>query len=92
MPRQPLNHVSLVPPPPSKAKRNRAWENQNPTVSYRLPLVLRDQITSLAKAELITSSELVRYLLEYSLSQVNAGNLPLEPQLQTGKFTLFPEN
>ena len=81
---------AVLPPPPSQAKRNRNWETNQQTASYRIPTELRDRITSIAKEELITTSELVRYLLEYGLDAYAANKLSIQPVLRTGKYTLYP--
>lgn len=83
--------LTVLPPPPSQAKRNRKWEQHQKTASYRIPTELRDMITSIASDNLITTSELVRFFLEHALTLYNSGSLRINPQLRTGKYTLFPK-
>ena len=90
--------AAMLPPPPSKAKRNREWERAQRAgefvqITYRrIPRAVRDQITETAKAQRVTTDEVARAFLEYALRAYQAGDLELSPSLRTGRFTLFPEN
>lgn len=78
---------------PSQAKRNREWEQANKVTGFRgLPLALLSELKAVAADLGVTISELARALLEYGLAALRRGDLVLQPQLKTGRMTLYPEN
>ncbi|RPI64502.1 MAG: hypothetical protein EHM48_00695 [Planctomycetaceae bacterium] len=90
--------AAFLPPPPSRAKRNRNWEASQRSgdfvqVSYRhLPRDLRDAVTDIAQTRCVTSDEVARAFLEFALQAYQDGRLTLMPKLKTGRLTLFGEN
>lgn len=81
----------VVPPPPSKAQRNRDWEKNQTKATYRIPVDLRNRVTKLSKDLGVSTGDLARALLEFGLESYERGDLVLRPELRPGRFTLFPE-
>jgi len=71
---------------PAQPVRDRSWERSNPTVSYRLPLRLRDEITRRASQMGVSTSDLCWSLLEYALANIE--EIEFDKRLVTGRFTL----
>lgn len=98
MPRQQATiPTAKIPPPASKARRNRDFEKASRTgefrqVSFRhIPLELRDDFTALALNYRVTVDELGRFALEYFLESVRKGAVEISPDFSRGKQSLYPE-
>lgn len=74
---------------PSRAKRDRTWERNNPTTAYRIPATLRDALKTIAQAEGITADDLARFALERFVDQYNAGEVTLQKHVKA-RYTLYP--
>ncbi len=81
-----------IPPPRSKAKRNREWEKAHAVVAYRgIPEELQAEIKRIAEKELgVPLGEVARAFLEHGLAAYRAGDLRLAAKPVTGRLTLFP--
>lgn len=79
---------------PSKAKRDRSWEQQfrGKTVTFRdIPPRLRQRLNCVAAELGVTASEVGRAFLEYGLGAYERGELELRPEQAVGKLTLYLE-
>ena len=89
--------AAILPPPPSQAMRNRRWEKQQRSdgycqVSYRkVPTDLRDAIREIAQEHYLRVDDIGRLFLEYALAAYQAGEIELNPVIERGRLTLFPE-
>jgi predicted DNA-binding protein len=89
--------AAMLPPPPSAAKRARAWETEQRkkvgVVTYRgVPAELQQRINELAQRNYVPAGEVARLLLEHALEALEAGKIAVNPVLEKGRLTLFPEN
>ena len=80
---------------PSKSSRNRSWEKkqrqQVGVVTYRgIPKDLNETIKDVAAELGVPIGDVVRAFLEDALNNYKAGKLDLDPELVTGRYTLFP--
>lgn len=80
---------------PVKPRRNRNWEKEQRestgVVTYRgVPKSLNERIKAIAAENGVPIGDVVRAFLESALSDYKAGNLDLNPELVTGRYTLFP--
>lgn len=77
-------------------KRARAWEDRERAagrvpVSFRhIPVLLRDEIKTIAAARGLRVGEVARLFLEHGLAAFTAGELPIEPVVEDGRLTLYP--
>mgnify|MGYP000877820347 CR=1 FL=1 len=88
--KQPLD---LIPVASEKPKRNRDWDRAHrpEKVTYRgIPKRLQETITELAASLNVPRDELVRALLEYSLTDLGANRLLLVAHPKAQRMTLFP--
>jgi hypothetical protein len=85
---------SMIPPPPSKAKRNRHWdaEHKNITAYRGIDPDVANQVRDLAERLDVPIGEVAQALLAHALEEYQSGRLELHPALKTGKFTLFHGN
>ena len=77
---------------PSRAKRNREWEQRNKPRSYRyIPDEVHAQVVALAKQMHVPTGEVVRALLEYGLEAFEEGRLEFRPHPRNVvSMTLYP--
>jgi hypothetical protein len=80
---------------PSKGSRNRSWEKEQRqqvgVVTYRgIPKPLNERIKTVASELGVPIGDVVRAFLERSLNDYKDGKLNLDPELVTGRYTLFP--
>lgn len=74
-----------------RKKRGRQYERSNPTVSFRgIPTDINEQIVALAEEQRVMAGEIVDILLDFGLTCVERGTLPLEPRPKATRMTLFP--
>ncbi len=98
-----------VPPSPEKPKtileqlrppekqptplRNRAWEKQHPSMTYRLvPQEVREAVKEIAVNLECTADLVAGTLLEYARICYQRGDLRLQPQPTPRGLRLYPEN
>ena len=75
---------------PSEAKRNRQWDAQHPTKSYRgIPEEVDAALRDIAAELNVNKGEVARAFLEHALHAYRQGDLVLQPQFRTGRMTLF---
>ena len=85
---------ALLPPPPTRAKRNRAWEKKHNVdlVHYRgVPRNVQEEVIAIASDLGVTVGEVARAMLEHGITSYKAGKMLLHPEVTTGKVTLFPQ-
>ena len=83
----------VMPVAARKKKRCRDWENRNPQVCYRgVSAYLHQELKDIASEIGIKLDDVVRAFLKYGLNLMHEDRLMLEPQLDCGKLTLYPEN
>ncbi len=90
--RQPLD---FIPSASMKKKRSRQWEaeHRQETVTYRgIPKTVLSEILSLSTSLAVPRDEVVRALLEFSLSHYHNGVLQMVAYPRAQRMTLFPEN
>lgn len=80
---------------PNKPKRDRNWEkSQRETtgvVTYRgIPKSLNDKVKTVAAELGVPIGDVVRAFLESGLNDYKSGEINLDPELVTGRYTLFP--
>lgn len=80
---------------PTKASRNRTWEKKQRqkigVVTYRgVPKSLNERVKHVATELGVPIGDVVRAFLERALDDYKAGNLNLDPELVTGRYTLYP--
>lgn len=86
--------AAYIPPPASKAKRDRSWEREHNqgAVTYRgIPAELRQAIKATAEELGVPVDQVARVFLEYGLAGYRSGQLALRPQLRKARYTLFSE-
>jgi hypothetical protein len=91
IPRQPLD---LIPTANLKKKRSRQWEkdHHNETVTYRgIPRTVMADLLDLSETLSVPRDEVLRALLEYSLSRYRNGELTLITYPKALRMTLFPK-
>lgn len=72
-------------------KRNRTWEGQHHTCSYRgVPQDIQDQVVALAASLLVNTDELVQVFVQYGLSCLERGILTISPRPKAQRMTLYP--
>ncbi len=72
-------------------KRNRGWEKEHRTHSYRgVPPEVHKQVTALASQLDVNIDEVVQVFVRYSLSCLNRNILTLSPRPKAQRMTLFP--
>jgi hypothetical protein len=81
--------TSPVPTPPSPIdligvepkKRNRGWEKEHHTHSYRgVPKEIHDEVVALADHLQVTTDEIVQVFVQYALSCLDRGILTICPR------------
>lgn len=81
-----------IPPPASKAKRSRQWEQEHndAVVTYRgIPRELHASVKRVAERDLFVKvGEVARAFLDHALAAYQSGQLKLETKLVAGKVTL----
>ena len=80
---------------PAKGSRNRKWEKEQRqqigVVTYRgVPKTLNEKIKKVASELGVPIGDVVRAFLERSLNDYKDGKLNLDPELVTGRYTLYP--
>jgi len=80
---------------PTKTRRNRNWEKKQRettgVVTYRgIPKSLNEKIKKVAAELGVPIGDVVRAFLESSLADYKSGDLNLNPELVTGRYTLYP--
>lgn len=89
--------AASLPGPEPKGRRNRQWEEEQRRgaycqVSYRaMPVEVRDQVRAVAAELYVSADQVARAFLEYAAAAYARGDLVLEPVLDAGKLTLYPE-
>lgn len=71
---------------PKKGKHPKPWESR---ASYRIPILLKEQVREIADIHTVAVGELVLYLFLFSLKAFEAGQLRLETHPKTTGNTLF---
>jgi hypothetical protein len=101
--RKPSQPGAFIPPPESKAKRDRGWEKQRAgseetglcMVAFRyIPVEIRERINELAREYRITRrDEIARLWLQLAFDMDQRGEIEYpEPEVgPSGKLTFFPE-
>jgi len=86
--------AAYIPPPASKARRNRDWEAKHrDVVAYRgVPAELQAEIKAIAAALHVKVGEVARVFLEHGLAAYRRGEIALEPKLSAGRLSLYPED
>ena len=80
---------------PNKPQRDRSWEKQQRestgVVTYRgVPKTLNEKIKTVAAELGVPIGDVVRAFLENGLADYKSGDMNLDPELVTGRYTLFP--
>jgi hypothetical protein len=72
-------------------KRNRGWEKEHHTHSYRgVPQEIHNQVVALADYLQVTTDEIVQVFVQYGLSCLDRDILTLSPRPKARRMTLFP--
>jgi hypothetical protein len=72
-------------------KRNRGWEKEHHTHSYRgIPQGIHEQVFALADRLQVTMDEIVEVFVQYGLSCLDQGILIISPRPKAQRMTLFP--
>lgn len=90
IPKQPLDLIPVAAP---RKKRNRDWDraHQVEKITYRgIPRSFQDTVNGLAASFGVPRDELVRALLEHSLSDYQANRLDVLAYPKAQRMTLFP--
>lgn len=89
-PRTVAEQLRVAAPRP-EPKRNRKWENEHPSVTFRkVPAEIRGAVTEIAGATGYTVDQVAQAFLEYALFCHRRGELTLETGLGPNGVTLFP--
>lgn len=86
--------LDFIPAAEPRKRRERGWEQEHraETATYRgVPPETHQSLIRIASALGVPVDEIARALLEYSLGQHQAGQLPLSPYPKAQRMTLFPE-
>ena len=80
---------------PTKTNRDRTWEKKQRentgVVTYRgVPKSLNEKIKHVAAELGVPIGDVVRAFLESALADYKSGDLNLDPELVTGRYTLYP--
>ncbi len=79
---------------PSKAKRNREWEQRNKVTGYRgIPSELNEDLKAIAVELSVSIGDVARAFLEHGLEAYKRGELALAPRLRFSvhsNMTLYP--
>ena len=71
--------------------RNRSWESQHPSKTYRkVPHVIRDTINEIAATYEYNASQIAQAFLEYALMCYQRGDFKLDLELDKHGLTLIP--
>lgn len=74
---------------PSRARRNRDWERQNPPTCYRgIPPELHAAIVEIAGDLAVPPGDVARKLMEYGVAAYRAGSINFQPVI-VGKRRLY---
>lgn len=85
-----LDRIPIAVPRPEPT-RNRAWEKQHPTRSYRkIPAEVREAVNQVAEDTGYTTSQIAQVFLEFALYCFQRGDFQLEVGLGPRGTTLFP--
>jgi hypothetical protein len=85
----PLTPMDLMGPEPKM--RNRRWEKEHHTHSYRgVPHEIHDQVIDLAEHLQVSTDEIVQVFVQYGLSCIARGILTISPRPKAQRMTLFP--
>ena len=97
--RTPSTPQAFIPPPESKAERNREWEARQRkiegkvTITYRrIPEGIRRAIREVAQGHHVSADDIARLVLEYGVAALERGEIEIEPRLIDGKLRIFAEN
>ena len=97
--RKPSTPQAFIPPPESKAERNRDWETRQRkiegkvTITYRrIPEGIRTTIREVAQTHHVSADDIARLVLEYGVAALERGEIEIEPRLIDGKLRIFAEN
>jgi hypothetical protein len=72
-------------------KRNRGWEKEHHTYSYRgVPADIHNQVVALASHLEVNTDEVVQVFVRYSLSCLDKGILTISPRPKAQRIELDP--
>jgi len=93
----PIGETPAIPPAPidlmsaKKRKRDRKWEKEHRTCSYRgVPQYLHQQVIALASQLQVNTDEVVQVFVKYGLSCLEQEILTISPHPKAQRMTLFP--
>ncbi|MEM7032016.1 MAG: hypothetical protein AAF629_20855 [Chloroflexota bacterium] len=92
---EPIEVLAKRPNSNNKPQRDRSWEKKQRestgVVTYRgIPKSLNEKIKTVASELGVPIGDVVRAFLENGLADYKSGDMDLDPELVTGRYTLFP--
>jgi hypothetical protein len=88
--RTPKKSDYYIPSPESKAKRNRGWDKDHPTKSYRdIPDDFHNELVEIAAELQVSTGELLYTLAAYGLKTYKSGKLKIQTESKSRRMTIL---